>query len=113
MLGVCVNLSARFMCHPICDGSIVCDEELFEASRRQFEFKNSENPTIITVKGTPHPLNVYHPVIQKPKKIDKIFESADKSKNSELDMIGRKEELQILQDQFLKVDMERVLWPQN
>ncbi|KAJ3127810.1 hypothetical protein HK101_005514, partial [Irineochytrium annulatum] len=59
VLGVCVNLAARIMTHPISSGRIVCDDETrksFEAEESDFKFEAYDE---IELKGVGKSLTLY------------------------------------------------------
>ena len=99
VIGVCVNLSARFMCHPLCEGSILCDEETFHTSKQHFAYFN-DNPQSISVKGTSHPVNVYKPVIQNVTALEntKAANKLESKSAIKCSMIGRGDELENLSE---------------
>ena len=39
------------MCHLLCEGTILCDEETYQQSHQNFEYKNDDEGTKITIKG--------------------------------------------------------------
>ncbi|KAJ3104738.1 hypothetical protein HDU97_008917 [Phlyctochytrium planicorne] len=62
VLGPCVNLAARIMCHPLCSQTVMCDHETMQACKDQYEF---EAPLSLTLKGMNDDTRVYVPLKRK------------------------------------------------
>ncbi|KAJ3019453.1 UNVERIFIED_CONTAM: Adenylate cyclase type 10 [Siphonaria sp. JEL0065] len=59
ILGVSVNNAARFMCLPMCEGTIICDEETYNATKTEYMFKADYEA--VTIKGMTEPVAIFTP----------------------------------------------------
>ncbi|KAJ3321296.1 Adenylate cyclase type 10 [Blyttiomyces sp. JEL0837] len=89
VLGVCVNTAARIMCHPICQGKVLC--EITTASGCPSDIVFDEG-TEITVKGAPAPIKVHTPL-----RLRRMTDSMMYLEAAPF-IAGRKVELEKLQD---------------
>ncbi|KAJ3217629.1 hypothetical protein HDU67_007571 [Dinochytrium kinnereticum] len=60
VLGVCVNLAARFMCDPLCQGRIICDKTTYLESKDEFEF--ADKSLQLKLKGSDKMTAAYLPI---------------------------------------------------
>ena len=51
IFGTCVNTAARFMCHSLSHGRIICDKETYNSCSNFFKFLNNGIPEEISIKG--------------------------------------------------------------
>ena len=83
------------MCHELCAGSILCDEDTYHHSRKSFSYSNDGKPIEIIIKGTPDPVQVYTPICAN------AYEYLDEEQNIfSVELVGREVELLKLETVF-------------
>jgi tetratricopeptide (TPR) repeat protein len=65
-MGDAINMAARLMCSPKCNGIILCDEKTYTLCENEFSFLNLG---LLKVKGKAHPINIYQPKEAKEKTV--------------------------------------------
>jgi hypothetical protein len=65
-MGDAINMAARLMCSPKCNGILLCDEKTYNLCENEFSF---ENLGLLKVKGKAHPINIYQPKEAKEKTV--------------------------------------------
>ncbi|KAJ3193139.1 Adenylate cyclase type 10 [Irineochytrium annulatum] len=92
VFGVCVNLAARVMTHPSCEGIMLCDEELrkaFEDDDRDFAFEPLHD---ISLKGISGSITLHLP------RRREVETSAAVAKDDGLELFGRENEMGLVKN---------------